>query len=339
MKTCTIPSLPNWLIYLSSLLLALYIQPTQAAYTVIDEDLLPSIATEQPTPSTHYTIPFYKEHSPITHNGRATLDALIPQMRNATAIKIIGRPDARAYSTGKIANLASNRANNIRTYLSRAGVPYEIIDIEVDNSPNPQTNGNIYPCDLYIDAAYQPMAIEIRTPRSPAPQQAPQAAQNATNDQVVNFINRAVQQGQMAIEVALKLIRQLVESDNAAQTQSAMYAPQRPAQYAPAPQQYPVVAAPQYAQPVNQLGLSAAPDTTRTPEWILSADKTLKDNIDTWATANNYTLKWSAANFYRVGHTSTLAGDLLDVIDRVAASAGVVMSVSRKTRMIYINDK
>lgn len=345
-----------WL-YITGVLLAITTTPAHAVYTVIDDDLMPTAPTEQPAAPVHITVPFYKEHSPLATTGKATLDALIPQLRNATAIKIIGRPDARAYEQGKIADLARNRAINIRNYLTRAGVSGNIIAIEVDNSPNPQSNGSVYPCDLYISTAnfkqtvtqnfyptapaaqpaYAPLSIEITTPR--APQQPAQPA-SASTDQVMNFINRAVQSGQMAIDVALKLIRRLIESENS-NTSDAYQQARNPAPvaYAPAP----AVAQPQYAayntQPTNALGLSAAPDTVRAQEWTLTPDKTLKDNIEAWAARVNYTLKWNAKNPYRVGRTSTLPGDLFDVIDRVATTVGVDMSVSHKTRTIYINDK
>lgn len=357
-----------WL-YITGVLLAITTTPAHAVYTVIDDDLMPTAPTEQPAAPIHATIPFYKEHSPLATTGKATLDALIPQLRNATAIKIIGRPDARAYAQGKIADLARNRAINIRNYLTRAGVSGNIIAIEVDNSPNPQSNGSVYPCDLYISTAntsaapqpvqyqqssyqptppvfkqtvtqnfyptapaaqpaYAPLSIEITAPR--APQQPAQPA-SASTDQVMNFINRAVQSGQMAIDVALKLIRRLIESENS-NTSDAYQQARNPAPVAYAP-------APAVAQPTNALGLSAAPDTVRAQEWTLTPDKTLKDNIEAWAARVNYTLKWNAKNPYRVGRTSTLPGDLFDVIDRVATTVGVDMSVSHKTRTIYINDK
>jgi hypothetical protein len=337
MKTCSTASLPHWLTKLSVLMLALYIQNAHAAYTVIDDDLMPTAPVEQATAPAHYIIPFYKEHSPLAHDGRTTLDTLIPQLRNATAIKIIGRPDARIYTQGKIANLASSRANNIRSYLTRAGVPYGIITIEVDNTPNPQANGNIYPCDLYIGAtattynrapAYAPISIDITTPRA-APRQTTQPTSNASSDQVVQFINRAVQSGQMAIEVALKLIRQLVESDNSnPQTQVAMNAPQRAPQYAAYQQQY---SAPQIAAPVS------AP--IRVTQWVLVPEKTLKDNIIAWAATEGYTVEWQATNPYQLSGTSYVSGELLDSIDKVTSSIDLVMSASNKKRVIYISDK
>lgn len=119
-----------------------------AVYAVMDDDLMPTEVVETRLPSMHYTIPFAKGNSPLTSSGRSALDVIIPQM-HGQSVRIVGRPDA-ILRNGKLAQLASNRSNVIRNYLLQEGIPADDIIVEIDNSPNPQQNGNIYPSDIYI---------------------------------------------------------------------------------------------------------------------------------------------------------------------------------------------
>lgn len=297
----------------------LFIQPAEAAYTVlVDDDLLPTKATESQPVDTHYQIPFNKNRSPLTILGRGALDVLIPEMR-ATNIHIIGRPDAHVYSRGKMANLATNRANNIRTYLVQHGVPYGNITIQIDNSPNQQENGNLFLSDLVLTnnnnqqtqiqtqpATYPPAPLPINTATDVSKQN------TSSSDQVIRFINHAVESGQMASDVALKLIRQLIDSETRLPTVE------------PHTQQQ----AAQYIAPI------------RATQWTLTPDKNLKDNLASWAATENYTIEWNAANFYQLNETSYVPGNLLDAIDTVISSIGnLTMSVSNKKHIIYIADK
>lgn len=119
-----------------------------AVYAVMDDDLMPTEVVETRLPSVHYTIPFAKGNSPLTSSGRSALDIIIPQM-HGQSVRIVGRPDA-ILRNGKLAQLASNRSNVIRNYLLQEGIPADDIIVEIDNSPNPQQNGNIYPSDIYV---------------------------------------------------------------------------------------------------------------------------------------------------------------------------------------------
>lgn len=233
-------------------LLALTFQQSSAAYIAIDDDLLPAItsapAKAQTQEIVHFTIPFTKERSTISDAGRAALNVLIPQMEGAT-IRIVGKPDAMIYTKGKIALLATNRANNIRDYLAKQGVPVSSIVVEIDNSPNPQTVGTVYPCDIYIargdsaallrQQAQHQQAIqwqdEIQSkPKSNTSDNRVVFGQRSTLDDVaanamnnsgvlnsttISYINKAVKSGQMDPAVAAKILRITVDNESVA-TQS-----------------------------------------------------------------------------------------------------------------------
>lgn len=156
------PKLTHLIFAFSILFAAL---PAHAAYTIIDDDLMPTAAVEQPLPIIHNTIEFTKNSVVLTSAGRNTLDSLIPQMGGA-AIRIIGRPDAMARTNGATAQLSRNRANSIRDYLTRHGISANNMITEVDNSPNPQANGSFYPSDLYITSVDNRLPIANSTPRA-----------------------------------------------------------------------------------------------------------------------------------------------------------------------------
>lgn len=164
------------LIFALSILLAAL--PAHATYTIIDDDLMPTAAVEQPLPITHNTIEFAKNSVVLTSTGRSTLDSLIPQMGGA-AIRIIGRPDAMVRTSGATAQLSRNRANSIRDYLTRHGISANNMITEVDNSPNPQANGSFYPSDLYITSVDNRLPIPNSNPRAQT-QHAPSNPSRAT---------------------------------------------------------------------------------------------------------------------------------------------------------------
>lgn len=161
---CPHPKLTH-LIFALSILFAT--SHAHASYTIIDDGLLPTAAVEQPLPITHSTIEFTKNSNVLTTTGRSTLDSLIPQMGGA-AIRIIGRPDAVAHTSGATSQLSSNRAQRIRDYLTRQGISANNMITEVDNSPNPQANGSFYPSDLYITQVDNRLPITNSRPQPTA---------------------------------------------------------------------------------------------------------------------------------------------------------------------------
>lgn len=314
-----------------------------ASYTVIDDDLLPTSVAEsrstQQALALHYTVPFAKNRSPLTLSGRITLDTLIPQMSNAS-IRIVGRPDAMSYTSGKFALLAVNRGNNMRDYLMRQGIPSSSITVANDNTPNPQLNGSIYPSEIYITrtennarfsaASYALAKTYSSTQTTPQPQraiyQAPIVAPaNPARDQLIQFINQAVQSGQMEPAIALKLMHTLMESEP---NNPSQFGGQRISAQTPAPQ--PQTPAPQFI---------ATSFLARNETWVLDKKLTLRDNVDAWSKSAGWNPSvWDASNFYQITANSTLEGGFPDVLRQIADSTGLNICAKKREKYVRVTD-
>lgn len=346
--------------------LILVASAASAGYTVIDDDLLPtamiqSRMSQQQQSQTHHVVPFSKGHSQLTLPARDTLNALLPLMRNAS-IRIVGRSDAQRY-----VRIASNRAKNIHEYLVRQGIPDSSIVVDIDNTPNPQTNGSIYPCDLYITRTNArapspyPAAIEffapapayapaqVIVPQQPQPQQrisspapaplpssytvarAP-APMHTEQDQLMQYINQSVQSGQMEPAVALKLIRQMMVNSQ----QKAQQLPVQQVQ-APAYTQEQITAQPQIPKPEPLF--VATPALVRKETWKLDKALTLRENLDVWSKLAGWNPSaWDASNFYAVQRSSTLEGGFPDILRQIADSTGLNICAKKREKYVRVTD-
>lgn len=147
-------------------MLMLYSMMANAAYVVIDDDLMPTVEA-QPAFS-HYEVPFSKGTATLSNAGRAVLNMTLSQMRGQT-VRIIGRPDAVPSKKMELAHLAEDRSNSVRKYLIQEGIKSDDIIIDDDETPNPQKNGNSYPIDLYVSHAAntQPAPVIARVQPMP----------------------------------------------------------------------------------------------------------------------------------------------------------------------------
>lgn len=340
-----------------------------AAYVVIDDDLLPTAQVEarnqeptrqreptyQPqtkpqTTAQHYSVPFARYRSPLTQDGRATLDNLLPKMEG-NYIRIVGRPDAMSYSQGRFAQIPTNRANNIRDYLIRQGIPADTITVTVDNTPNPQPDG-IYPTDLYISRAKeksQPSRADmsyLMAGAKPTPKnndalssneslttqlqntQAPTAADKAARAGLVKWVIRLAQTGQINSVQALKVIEDL----SGGETETNLPGLD--------PQTNPPALAIQPVQPSQPAPMFvAAVATARKQQWKLEVSKTLRDNIDAWATSQGWSpTEWLASNFYQVTSASTLEGDFPAILKQIADSTKLNICIYQRDKRIKVTD-
>ncbi len=353
-----------------------------AGYVVIDDDLMPTPAMNQTQPlaaqaaqiASLYEIPFAKDRSPLTSAGRAALDVLIPQMRNQM-IRIVGRPDARMYTEGKLAMLASNRANVIRNYLLHEGIPANSISTEIDNSPNPQTNGSVYPSHIYIGRIQEagsaaqasqtnttpyslptPQPVAAPTPSyTTSPQPGAQQIQRASsltfadkNAQalIIQFISRATQSGQMDSQAAMKMIQIISNADAVGLPQplGVDTVPQIPPQkekYKPqvfeASRGYGVPPEkPVAPEKSKALFVSAA---IRKAAWKVDSAKTLRENITNWALASGWSApEWLASEDFNATRTTFLEGEFPDVLKQVSDKSGLNICVTRNPKGIRITD-
>jgi hypothetical protein len=268
------------------------------------------------------------------------------------SIKIIGRPDATV-ARGKLALIPENRAKNIKDYLTRQGIPAGSITIEIDNSPNPQESGIIYPSDIVITKAdrrqvtasaytqqqYTPplqrqepdaAAYVQPRPQQPAPKQA-QQAEIAQREKLIQFINQSVQTGQMAPSVALQLMRALLTEANKELQQINAGVQQLPAQ--------PTLLPPPPSAPTPNPVPAPLPMIIQKQDWVLDKSMTLRDNINAWSTIAGWNPSvWEAANFYQITVTSTVKGEFPDVLRQIADSTGLNICVNMSKKVVRITD-
>lgn len=341
---------------LITVFLGTFTHAAYAGYTVIDDDLFPTstiapvrveqrrveVARVEPSSISsrvggeqHYAVPFSKYQNQLTPAGRAKLDKLLPEMEGAR-IRIVGRADASTPTGSKTESLPYSRANMIRTYLMRKGISAADITLQIDESPNPQPNGTIYPSDIYIsraDRSPAPIIETIAYPSQPkyqpmAAQQIPATSNSATpsnNDaRTIQYINQAVQDGQMSAAVAVKLIQFLVES------KSSTAAPIRAAAIQPVAIIQPVTA----VLPPVQIQPQAP-----TPTWTLDQKLTLRENIDAWSKIAGWNPgQWEASNFFQVTATSTVEGNFPDVLRQIADSTGLNICAKSREKVVRVTD-
>lgn len=332
-----------------------------AGYTVIEDDLLPTSALEArnaalmgrlPTFPDEYRIGFGLRRTALGPNGRTAVNALLPLLRDAASIRIVGRPDSVANST-----LARDRAAGLRTHLQRLGVPSDRILVEIDNSPNIATEPGVFPVDLYVVRGtvipslhaqdyvapqprlgtrslaqkYQMQTADERSgysrpsprnvPASTSPPVTPAPTGSSPGDAaVLAYITAAVASGQMNTNTALVLLRALAAN---AGPSAASRSPSGP----PAP------------GALNQAIASPAPTN-----WLLDRQLSLFDNLDRWVrTAGWHPIQWSAAaqemsHTFQVTQSVTVPGSFPEVLRRVAEVTGLNICALPRLQLVRITE-
>lgn len=325
------------LLYIFCLGISGFAISAHASYTVMDDDAgfagNDSRVAANEYQQYSFQILFLKHRSLLTSEGRMALDNALPYLRGKL-IKIVAKSDATIYTGGKLASLVSNRAYRMRDYLIAHAIPAVNISIELDNSPNPQPNGSKYPS--YVNVVQKTSGNYSTSYSTPSPvaklntsnKSQLQADDLRARDMVISFVLSSAKNDLMAAPSALRLITILSDalpsSSVYAQTDSLSgvgFGSARDIQ--------------PYPMDIRATGQT---NTGRSMQWMLTPDKTLKENLETWASLANFSLVWNAANPYKVGKVSVINGEVLDAIDRVIAAAGLSMSVSPKTSTIFIND-
>lgn len=339
-----------------------------ATYTVIDDDLYPTAAVEardRSSPATDWSadkfkVGFTKGSTVIGPLARPFVDDLIPRLQAATRIRIVGRTDSASATENKKQHaLGLARASALRAYLVRAGIPSDIIQVEVDATGNPLASNGISQADIYISSRSEPRAAyparaQIRAPQesaiphdyrylnqdagttaarlmtsvpaSVAPQAQPIGNRASTDERVIQYINQAVQSGQMLPSVAAQILRSLAEASNAAQQPAPVAAPAPAFQSPVLPVSYPPT-------------VPATPAPIRVERWVLDARMTLKDNLDEWAKASGWRpTNWEAGNFYQVTNTTVLDGAFPDVLKRIADSTGLNICAITREKYVRVTD-
>lgn len=325
--------------------------PAAAGYTIMDDDLFPtraipaSVAAAQArtaqiasapradAPMVHrqqqggdtYTILFRRGIWGLGEAGGNAMYELLPLMQDRNII-VTGRPDGSSNN-----NLATKRGEAVRQWLIRNGIPAAQIQMRTDTRPNTAID-NQYPVEITIQSPTPTIqafnANDLRTGVSPSgvrttvtPTSVAIVATPTTDPRidVIRQLAQAAQAGRLEAKAALATIVELLGTNP---NPAAVSSPSSVA-----------------AAPALGMGLVAAADTARPKEWLLSSDRTLKDNAAEWAKKEGYEVDWRASNYFRVGRSQTLTGDLLDTIDKATSAAGLKMEVWKKDKLIRISDR
>lgn len=311
----------------------------QAAYTVISDDLYPSAlqAAEASLPAEHFKIDFARGAAQLGPKGRASVDALLPKIRGATHVRIVGGTDFGT-SAAQL-TLALNRAAAIRSYLERLGVSIENVVVDGDNSPPPMS------AEIFVGsrpnarqsavAALQglgqvdngpsiPHMPPPRAPRTPAQhteflrsgpidsmqsrvdQSSAPSARSAEDERLLRYISDAVTSGLMLPSVAAQILRTLSAASHPAQAAEAQVPRQA---------------------------------TAALERWVLDARLNLKQNLDSWAQAAGWNPTiWEASNYYQVTATTTVEGAFPEVLRRIADSTGLNICALLTKRVVRVTD-
>lgn len=293
--------------------------PARASWIVMDEE---TNTADGNVPQYSFPILFLKKRSLLTSEGKAALEQALPYLRGKN-IRVVGKPDAISYDSGILAPLASNRANRIRDWLLARKIPGANITVAIDDSPNPQPNGTMYPCFVNIIQQGPANSVSIERNSKPITLNKPAIYDDQrAREVVVNYILSSAKNNEMPSASALRLIALLSD------TQSA------------SPQILTIDSGSPNVLPRSFNAKNIPSDAlTRSSQWVLVSEKSVKENLESWAALANYHLKWNAANPYKVGKPAVINGEFLEAVGRVIAATNLVMTVSPNTSTIFINDK
>ena len=324
---------------------------SHASYTVIEDDLYPTSyrgdssyrsdvrarALEEVN-ADKYKITFVKGSSALNPMARSFLDEIVSRMRNASMIRIVGHMDsASANENKKNRQLGTARASAIRTYLVHSGIPASALEIEVETESNPDASSGFSTSEIVVSNQRPTRAAteERAIPRNyrylgnegvaqPAPMPTPAviapavatAPRTANDESMLQYINQAVQSGQMQPAVAAQIIRSMLEAKASA-----------PATISPAPSAIRTAYAPQERQ------------VATIERWTLDARKTLKENFDAWASASGWKATvWNASNFYQVTSNTVLDGAFPDILKRISDSTGLNICAFPREKYVRVTD-
>lgn len=333
------------------------------------------LAQVQPQDEGSFGVPFRKSIWGLNDEGSAFMTELLPLMEGKKIV-VIGRPDAVPNSA--LATQRSNYlrswlvrhgipANQIETRINDTpGIPIGglyPVDIQILGTATPAVRPALAqaPTPMAMPKpAPAPMSTITPTPASNATQGTTTVSPSGVRMTVAPLTQPA--QTSVAIiatpnpDVRLDMVRQIAagamagridpkaaiativeilsnsSTTGAGPTTSA-------AAVAIAPAQKPVITPAPRPDPAAELGLTAAPETARPKEWLLSSTKTLKENVAEWGKKEGYEVDWRATNYFKVSRNSNLTGDILETVDRVTSAAGLDMAAWKKDRLIRICDK
>lgn len=292
--------------------------------------------------SDKFQITFIRGSSRLNPMASAYLDELLPRMRNASQIRIVGRMDgATAAENRKKRQVGTARASAIRTYLISQGISADVLEVEVEDTGNPNAANAYSSSDVvvvnsrplrsaseersiprhYRHLTNQSVATTSLPPPTTQGVTSPLAASSDSDEAMLRYINQAVQSGQMAPSVAVEIIRSMLQANGNTTTAATAATAATPAQVIRA------AYTPEEAPP------------PRIERWTLDAGKNLKENFDSWALASGWKpTVWEASNFYQVTSTSVLNGAFPDILKLIADSTQLNICAYPRDKYVRVTD-
>ncbi|MGP8437803.1 TcpQ domain-containing protein [Paraburkholderia fungorum] len=319
-----------------------------AAFVVNDDAPLITAANPQgPKRDSTTTLSF--SGTRLSRGGRATLDGLTSDVAAADSINLTAYVKSKSLMTN-----AKRRVATVKDWLVAHGVPESKVDIYTEIDPED-------------DAADTDVQITTRTKVRPAPglastgsvmpavldaagQQQTQrqpASSGLSERERIEFARRVMAMAQAKIISGDDAIRLVNDFLNGQGTQTA------PAPAAPVTQQLatatpPVVGGPiataqpaQYSMgPIAAMQPQIVPASEVLRSWTLTANRSLRDNLEDWAQQAGYAKPtWSASIPYQITYTSNYSGTFLQVLAQIAqAVPGLDFKVSKAQHTIAVVD-
>ncbi|APA90227.1 TcpQ domain-containing protein (plasmid) [Paraburkholderia sprentiae WSM5005] len=317
-----------------------------AAFVVNDDT--PSITAANPQgPQRDTTTTLSFNGTRLSRGGKATLDGLASDVVAADSINLTAYAKNRAL----LAN-AKRRVATVKDWLVAHGVP----DAKVGTYTEVDPSDDAADTDVQISTRSAPRSAPALVTASAAPatleasaaQQQGQRQQGAgfSDRERLDFARRVMAMAQAKIisgDDAIRLVNEFLNGQGVPTTsQPSAAVAQQPAAAAPPvvggpiamaqPAQYPV------AQIAAQPQIVPAADVSRA--WTLTANRTLRDNLDDWAQQAGYAKPtWSASMRYQITYTSNYSGTFLQVLAQIAqAVPGLDFKVSKAQHTIAVVD-
>ena len=137
--------------------------PAQASYIILENygALRPVLANMLPAPPgpdtqqqtrQRFSIPFHKDRATFGPHGYRTMRTVCAS--NAQHITIIGRPDNTSSS-----QIALKRANAIKAWLEKNGIPNNKLSVQIESSPIPNGWAQFFDSEIFIEKDNRPATM------------------------------------------------------------------------------------------------------------------------------------------------------------------------------------
>lgn len=301
-----------------------------AAFYVIDDPIqIKPAVIDQRTP---FEIPFYKNRNALGPQGKASMAALLIAARAADEIEITGRPDATNQSS-----LSLLRAYVLRDYLTANGIDPAIITVTTADT-HPQQS-NVFASTIVIkrkqNAGQTTNIADSRSARERLPLMKP----SASDDQNEGIKTQSTAGATSPLDIKMAFAQRILKMAKAGTITSddAIKILNELINNSPSPAAQVKKASIDAANvPVGHDQFNKAEQIT-VNKWALSANKTLRQNLDDWAKLAGWKpVVWDIPADFNVTYSSVLDGDFLAVLEKVSTAANLDFYVSKNAKEIRV---